>query len=125
MARVLTLSVLNIPDGTGLRVPQKDPVVGHGQRGAVGHGDGSAIPREVEHAAKVHRGGGEVEVGEVDLGVQPHRVLLRVSQVVDLKYLGGITCQRRRRTHDIYSSVPPGEGSSSVALLKVSSLFSL
>lgn len=61
--------------------PQERPVVGHGQLGTVGHGDDPLSLRVVEHAAKVHSAGGEVEVGEVDLGVQFHHVLMGVPQV--------------------------------------------
>lgn len=41
----------------------------------------------VEHTAKIHCGGGEVQVGEVDLSMQLHHVLLWVSLVVDFKEL--------------------------------------
>lgn len=78
---------VNGPDGPVFPVSQEDPVVGHGQRRAVGDGDLPAGPRKVEHAAKVHRGVREVEVGEVDLSVQLHLVLLWVSLVVYLKDL--------------------------------------
>lgn len=61
--------------------PQERPVVGHGQLGTVGHGDDPLSLRVVEHAAKVHSAGGEVEVGEVDLSVQFHHVLMGVPQV--------------------------------------------
>jgi len=64
------------------------PAIGHGQRGAVGDCDCSMSLSVVAHAAKVHRGGGEVEVGKVDLGVQRHPVLLWVSLVLHLKVLG-------------------------------------
>ena len=66
----------------------KSPVVGHRQLGAVGDGDYFTVPRAVEHAAEVHCGGGEVEVGVVDLSVQLHHVSLWVSLVVYLKELG-------------------------------------
>lgn len=66
---------------------QKSPAVGHRQRGAVGDGDDSVSVRAVEHAAEIYCGGGEVEVGVVDLGVQLHRVLMRVFWVVDIEEL--------------------------------------
>ncbi len=62
-------------------------MVGHRQRGTVGDGDFSVSLCVVEHTAKIHCGGGEVEVGEVDLSVQLHHVLLWVSLVVYLEEL--------------------------------------
>lgn len=67
---------------------QKSPVVGHRQRGAVGHPDLFTTLCAVEHTVEIHRGGGEVQVGEVDLSVQLHLVLLWESLVVDLQELG-------------------------------------
>lgn len=80
--------MLNIPDGTVFVLIQESPVVGHRQLGAVGDGDYFTGPRAVQHTAKVHCGGGEVEVGVVDLSVQLHHVLLWVSLVVYLEELG-------------------------------------
>lgn len=66
---------------------QESPVVGHRQWRAVGDSDYSFSGCAVEHTAKVNRGGGELEVGDVDLSTQPHYVFLWVSLIVHMKEL--------------------------------------
>lgn len=84
---VWTFFSLNIPDCTAFLVTQESPPVGHRQWGAVCDPDLFTSLCVVEHTAKIHCGGGEVQVGEVHLGVQLHQVLLWVSLVVDFKVL--------------------------------------
>lgn len=64
-----TLFSVNIPDGAVSLVIQESPAVGNRQRRAVGDGDFSLSLCVVEHTAKIHCGGGEVEVGEMDLSM--------------------------------------------------------
>lgn len=79
---------VNIPDGTLFLVHQKSPAVEHRQWGAVSDCEFSESLGAIEHTAKIHCCGGEVEVGEVDLSVQLHHVLLWVSLIVHVKVLG-------------------------------------
>jgi len=54
----------------------------------------------VEHAAEVQAGGGEAEVGEVDLGLQGHDVPLGVVPVEHLEDLEpGRSCHTHKQTH--------------------------
>lgn len=84
---VWTFFRVNIPDGSVFLVIQESPPVGHRQRGAVCDPDLFTSLCVVEHTAKIHCRGGEVQVGEVDLSVQLHQILLWVSLVVDFKEL--------------------------------------
>lgn len=78
---------VDLPDGVVFLVFQESPVVGYRHRGAVGDCDYSLSRCAVEHRAKVNCGGRELEVGEIDLSMQPHHVLLWVSLVVHMKKL--------------------------------------
>lgn len=77
--------VVNLPDV--IVVLQESPLVGYRQRGAVCNPYLSLSFCEVEHTAEIHCGLGEVQVGEMDLSVQLHHVLLSVSLVLDFKVL--------------------------------------
>lgn len=86
---MLTVTCRNpyIPGGTVFLVIQESPPVSHRQWRAVCDPNVLTSFGVVEHTAKIHCGGGEVQVGEVDLSVQRHQILLWVSLIVDFQDL--------------------------------------
>lgn len=75
-------------------VVQKIPAVGDEQRGDVADGEFFFGLKVVQNTAEVHGGGGEVQVGVVDLSVQLHGFLVWVLQETDFKKL-------RKKTSEI------------------------
>lgn len=68
-------------------VIQKNPGVRDWHWRTVGDGDYFAGLCAVDDTAKIHRGGGEEEVGVMDLGMQLHHIFLWVSHVIYYKDL--------------------------------------
>lgn len=80
-------SGVNVPDLWLFVVVQKSPVIRHRKQRTVGDSEYFVSLCAVEHATKINHSGGEVEVGEVDLCMQLHHILLRMSQVNYVKIL--------------------------------------
>lgn len=76
-----------LPNISAFAVVQKSPVVGHGQRGTVGHCDYFTSLRTFDNTAEIHHIRGEAEVGKVDLSMQFNHLLLGMFPVMYFKVL--------------------------------------